>query len=599
MNIRFTRISRGVLASVVLVLSVGLLAGRGSATTLYRFDLETATARAAAIVVATPERVETLPQDTASGRVVFTFTTLSVERVLKGDLVAGAPLVIKARGGAYAPESLVTVTSELPRLEVGVRYLLFLGADRNEPWNAYFLMGRSLGAYRLTSKPDGATEAVRLGTGAATLAVGRAVSDDRTTLAAVERLVTSTPAEPLPLEYRSAPPVPPGFRSGSGAPVPDVAPSYALWRPPSRWVEPDSGQAVVFYVNAATYTWPGDLNTAVNWAASQWSSVSGSRLLVANGGPTALCGFLTVNSVTTVAGDCHNELEGNGCYSGVIAEGGPRTFGPGSVVVGGTRYRIITSADIVLNDGGCDLGQSGVNGVVTHEMGHCLGLQHSTSPPCCGAETPTMYPAYFTGQDTLADDDRAGVRVIYPPPPGPPRIDQVTPNRIERGATTSITVTGTNLVAGGPPAVSVSGGGIGTVTIAPGASASSVTASVPVMAAAAESTRTLTVTTAIGSDAEALTVVGILAPSDLVARAVSATSIRLTWSDRSQVETSYKVQRLRNDGTWANVATLPANATTYTDSGLRPAKRYTYRVKAINATDSAASNRANATTPAA
>lgn len=595
MTSRITRAGRALSAVVWSFALYAASAALAPATTLYAFDLPTQAARAAAVVVATPVRVETYPEDTATGRVVFTFTTLSVERVLKGSVVTGEPLVIKSRGGVYAPESLATYVEELPALAVGDRYVLFLGADRAAPWDCYFLQSRSLGAYHLTEPADGASRAVRLSPAGAEIGGAGARA---TTLADIERTVAETPAEILPPHYASAPSVPPGFRTGIGAEVSDVRPAFALWNPPTRWNECDAGQAVTFLVNESTYTWPGSLNTAVIWACSQWSGISGSRLRVQNGGATSYCGFNAINHVTTIAGDCNNELEGNGCYSGVIAEGGPRTLKPGSVVVGGTTYRIVESADIVLNDGGCDLSQAGINGVVTHEMGHCLGLQHSTSPACCTTSTPTMYPQYFTGNDSLADDDRAGMRVIYPPPPGPPDIDAVTPNQGERGVTTSVTITGSNLVASGPTTVTVSGNGIGAVTVAAGATSSQLVVSIPVQSIANLSQRTLTVTTSAGSDSKPFTVVGIVAPSDLAATPASSTSIRLTWSDASRVETSYKVQRQAADGTWTNVATLNANATTYTDTGLRASKRYVYRVRVANATDSANSNQASATTPA-
>ncbi len=578
------------------VLAILAAAGVASATTLTAFDLPTQAARAAAVVVATPVRVETYPQDTASGRDVFTYTTLVVEHVLKGSVAAGEALIVKARGGAYAPEKLVTWTDELPVLEVGARYVLFLGADRREPWNGYFLQSRSLGAYRLEAGEDGATLATRLAPHAATIGDGAEALRRATTLDEIERTIATATFEPLPPEFAAAPSVPPGFHTGMGEEVGAVDAAYVLWTPPSRWTECDSGQAVTFFVNTATFTWPGDLTAAVNWAISQWSGISGSRLRIANGGPTTLCGFNAVNHVTTIAGDCRNELEGNGCYGGVIAIGGPRTFRTGTSVVGATSFRIIESAAIVLNDGGCDLGQTGVNGVVTHEMGHTIGLQHSTTPACCTTATPTMSPAYFADNNTLADDDNNGARVIYPPPPppGPPDIASITPSSGERGATSLVTISGTNLLAG--TTVTVSGNGIGTVTVGASSTAISLVVSIPVTATANLTARTVTVATSYGSDTKPFTIVPIVAPSDLTATAVSSTSIRLTWSDASRVETSYKVQRQAADGSWTAVATLAAGATSYTDTGLRPSKRYTYRVRVLNATDGANSNQAQAQT---
>lgn len=165
------------MARVVAILTA---TGVASATALYAFDLPTEAARASAVVVSTPVRVETYPQDTASGRDVFTFTTLSVERVPKGDAVAGELLVITARGGSYSPETLVTVADELPVPEVGARYVLYLGADRNQPWNCYVLQSRSLAAYLLDDE-DGTTRATRLSPSAADVTAGGLARSRETT----------------------------------------------------------------------------------------------------------------------------------------------------------------------------------------------------------------------------------------------------------------------------------------------------------------------------------------------------------------------------------------------------------------------------------
>ncbi len=88
------------------------------------------------------------------------------------------------------------------------------------------------------------------------------------------------------------------------------------------------------------------------------------------------------------------------------------------------------------------------------------------------------------------------------------------------------------------------------------------------------------------------------APSGLGASAVSETRIDLTWTDNSAIETAYLVERKTGtSGTWAEIATLGANVTSYADTGLAAPGTYVYRVRAANpAGYSGYSNEASATT---
>ncbi len=67
------------------------------------------------------------------------------------------------------------------------------------------------------------------------------------------------------------------------------------------------------------------------------------------------------------------------------------------------------------------------------------------------------------------------------------------------------------------------------------------------------------------------------APTNLMAISVGSKSIKLTWSDNSNNETGFKIYRDNE-----LVATVPANTTTYTDTGLIKGKTYYYEVRATN-----------------
>ena len=79
--------------------------------------------------------------------------------------------------------------------------------------------------------------------------------------------------------------------------------------------------------------------------------------------------------------------------------------------------------------------------------------------------------------------------------------------------------------------------------------------------------------------------------------------IDLAWADNSAVEDGYKVSRADASRLWTDIATLPANATTYSDTAVAKDATYTYRVQALK--DGGVSNYSNqvagvlATTPPA
>jgi hypothetical protein len=87
------------------------------------------------------------------------------------------------------------------------------------------------------------------------------------------------------------------------------------------------------------------------------------------------------------------------------------------------------------------------------------------------------------------------------------------------------------------------------------------------------------------------------APSNLSAVAISRTRIDLTWSDNSSNETGFRVERSTNGSSFTQIATLGANATAYSSTGLRRNRVYYYRVRAYNAAgNSGYSNTASART---
>lgn len=90
------------------------------------------------------------------------------------------------------------------------------------------------------------------------------------------------------------------------------------------------------------------------------------------------------------------------------------------------------------------------------------------------------------------------------------------------------------------------------------------------------------------------------APSGLTVALAAQTAITLTWTDNSNDEDGFKIERSPDGSSgWTQVGTVGADVTIYADTGLTCETPYYYRARAYNATgDSAYSNVANGTTSA-
>jgi hypothetical protein len=83
--------------------------------------------------------------------------------------------------------------------------------------------------------------------------------------------------------------------------------------------------------------------------------------------------------------------------------------------------------------------------------------------------------------------------------------------------------------------------------------------------------------------ASALTPIPPVTPSNAQPATITSTSIAMTWSDNANNETGYNILRkMTTASNFSLIATLPANSTSYTDSGLAPGTSYDYHIQAYN-----------------
>jgi hypothetical protein len=89
------------------------------------------------------------------------------------------------------------------------------------------------------------------------------------------------------------------------------------------------------------------------------------------------------------------------------------------------------------------------------------------------------------------------------------------------------------------------------------------------------------------------------APSNLQAKGLSRTALGMRWTDNATDETGFRIERCKGQGcsNFVEIATVGANVSTYTDSGLTARSTYRYRIRAYNSVGSSAySNTAMAKT---
>lgn len=108
-----------------------------------------------------------------------------------------------------------------------------------------------------------------------------------------------------------------------------------------------------------------------------------------------------------------------------------------------------------------------------------------------------------------------------------------------------------------------------------------------------------TPTSALNSGPGNLTVTTLPPPSppqNFQATAVSSGEIDLSWNNSDPTVTSYVVQRQAANGTYIQLATVPASTHSYNDVGLSPATPYTYSIYSQSATGNSSAVFASATT---
>jgi hypothetical protein len=403
------------------------LAGAAGATTLVPLSDPVLVDRTSVIVVARVQ--ERLPVVTDRP---MTDWLVQVERVLKGDVLSSG-MVVRVLGGRSPSGDVLTVFGA-PKFRRGERVLLFLEPRADGTWGvAQFLQG--------------AFHEVRAGD-------RRAAVRDLTEVKVVRNRRGRAPRPMIRdfdgfadwVEDRAA-----GVARGrdylfraSQRQISAITAGFTLFVDDTnglnlRWFQFDSGGAVTWKAHSGGQPGLGSGGfPEFQRGLALWTNESTTPVrLVYGGTTTATAGFSEFDGQNVILFDDFNQdIEGTFDCSegGTLAIGGPWSSSDNQGTFNGRRYVRIQSADIVMNDGiACSI-QSSPNGsefmeeVYAHELGHTLGLGHSSENEnetnSRLREALMFFQAHDDGRGArLNPDDVAGLQALYKkgttPPPGP------------------------------------------------------------------------------------------------------------------------------------------------------------------------------------
>lgn len=366
---------------VVLFLAVGALSG---ATFRAPADAELL-GRAEVVLVATV--LDSVARE-AAGRMVYTDHHLRIEEVLKGSSVAGSKITVTELGG-FANGHGVAVPGSAS-YAAGTRVLAFLRQRDDGTWFTAYM---GLGKYRFVER-DGIEVLLRD-------AEGLEVDDHRAFAArpAVEFLqylrsgAPATAAKPRLIEVNA----PDGLEAATNA-----AASYTISAGgrPLRWNCP-SACTQEWTVGATPQAGAANSGLAVDRGMAAWSDEDNAWITLAANGSNSQAGTDNddVNDIVFNSNDTNGFCDaGIGC--GIIYYNG----GPVSHVFDGSTFNDIVSSDVVVRPG--DFGQSLLDSILGHELGHAIGLDHA---PGGGALMSPSVP----GGASLREYDREAASEVY------------------------------------------------------------------------------------------------------------------------------------------------------------------------------------------
>jgi hypothetical protein len=312
---------------------------------------------------------------------IYTYVSVDVSEVIKGGLHTGR-LTIKQLGGAAGPIGLEVF--DQASFSSGEEVLLFL--ERRPRDHTLYTAALAQGKWNVRRRLDGAREA-RRDTDAETLVSVRG---------AVANVRSLTPAAPVDVSPADA---------SSSQPFTLMTTPYLYTFFPAIDMQA-GGQPEL----------RGGGFAEIQTAAMQWSAAGSTfRYTIGSTNGPSRCAsqFLSSYRVTISFLDPCGEISNNG---GTLAIGGSYFSTTASTIVNGRSFRLALEGFVINNDSSVALQflrQSGCfHNIQLHELGHVLGLGHSTDP--AAVMFPSINTSCSASPSGLTPDDINGIQSIYP-----------------------------------------------------------------------------------------------------------------------------------------------------------------------------------------